>query len=40
MVNIWCGDGLLRDNGLPKSTDEYFHFIEKEFEFLKKEIRG
>ena len=35
-VKIWCGEGLLKDSGLPNSTDEYFQFIDNEFDFLEK----
>ena len=35
-VNIWCGSGNLTENGLPKTLDEYFSFIDKEFDFLNK----
>lgn len=35
-VNIWCGDDSFEENGYPKTLDEYFIFIDKEYEFLKK----
>lgn len=39
-VNIWCGNpNLDDDNGkreVPQTTDEYFTFIENEYEFLDK----
>lgn len=35
-VDIWCGDGTMTESGLPKTLDEYFAFIDKEFEFLSK----
>ena len=35
-VIIWCGDGFFQESGLPKTIDEYFMFIEKEFDFLNK----
>ena len=35
-VNIWCGDGKLDKPGLPETIDDYFVFIDKEFDFLKK----
>ena len=35
-VNIWCGNADFTDNALPTTVDEYFDFIEKEFDFLDK----
>ena len=35
-VNIWCGDGLFQDNGLPKTADEYLAFIDEEIQFVNK----
>ena len=35
-VDIWCGDSSFETSGLPKTTDEYFTFIEKEHAFLDK----
>ncbi len=35
-VDIWCGKGDFSEDGLPKTVDEYFSFIEKELEFLDK----
>lgn len=35
-VNIWSGDGKLNKSGLPETIDEYFKFIDAEFEFLNK----
>lgn len=35
-VDIWCGNTDFVDSGLPKTLDEYFEFIKKEFEFLDK----
>ena len=35
-VDIWCGDAEFTDTGLPKTLEEYFGFIEKEFIFLDK----
>ena len=35
-VDLWCGDTYFEENGLPKTLDEYFTFIKKEFEFLDK----
>ncbi len=33
-VNIWIGDASFTECGLPKTLDEYFEFIDKEFRFL------
>ena len=33
-VDIWCGNADFIEPGLPKTVDEYFEFIEKEFKFL------
>ena len=33
-VKIWCGDTNFKESGLPKTLDEYFAFINGEFEFL------
>ena len=38
-VDIWCGDGKMSESGLPKTIEEYFSFIDKEFEFLSKRNR-
>lgn len=38
-VEVWCGDGKMVESGLPKTIDEYFLFIEKEFDFLAKRNR-
>jgi hypothetical protein len=35
-VDIWCGDSLFQESGLPKTVDEYLDFIDREFLFLKK----
>lgn len=35
-VDIWLGDVNFRDDALPKNTEEYFAFIEKEMAFLEK----
>lgn len=35
-VDIWCGDASFKESGLPKTLDDYFMFIEKEFEFMDK----
>lgn len=35
-VNIWDGAGDFVEDGLPKTLDDYFDFIEKEFAFLDK----
>jgi hypothetical protein len=35
-VNIWCGNADFTECGLPKTIDDYFNFIEKEYEFLEK----
>ena len=35
-VNIWEGTGDFIEDGLPKTLDGYFSFIEKEYEFLDK----
>ena len=35
-VNIWCGDADFKESGLPKTLDEYFAFIDGEFDFLDK----
>ena len=35
-VKIWCGDESLKEEGLPKTVDDYFEFIHNEFDFLSK----
>ena len=35
-VDIWCGDDSFTEDGLPKTIDEYFEFIDREFDFLEK----
>ena len=35
-VNIWCGDASFNEDGLPKTVDDYFLFIDREFDFLDK----
>ena len=35
-VKIWCGNTDFRESGLPKSVEEYFQFIDGEFDFLEK----
>ncbi len=35
-VDIWCGNTDFVDSGLPKTVDEYFNFMDKEFLFLEK----
>ncbi len=35
-VDIWCGDADFKESGLPKTLDDYYKFIEKEFEFMDK----
>lgn len=35
-VDIWCGDAKFEGSGLPKTIDEYFEFIDKEYSFLEK----
>ncbi len=35
-VDIWCGEGDFSGSGLPKTVDDYFLFIDRELEFLKK----
>ena len=35
-VKIWCGNVDFVESGLPKTVDEYFDFIDGEFEFLEK----
>ena len=35
-VNIWCGNAVFEEEGLPKSIDEYFAFLDKELDFLDK----
>lgn len=35
-VDIWLGDGNLETNPLPKTVEEYLHWIKKEMEFLQK----
>ena len=35
-VNIWCGNADFEEEGLPKSVDEYFAFLDKELDFLDK----
>lgn len=34
-VEIWCGNAEFIEEGLPKTIDEYFTFLDKEFVFLK-----
>lgn len=33
-VKIWCGNTDFVESGLPKTVNEYFEFIDGEFEFL------
>lgn len=33
-VDIWDGKGDFTEDGLPKTVDDYFHFIDREFAFL------
>lgn len=35
-VEIWEGNGDFSEEGLPKTVDDYFRFIDKEFAFLEK----
>ncbi len=35
-VKIWCGNTDFVESGLPKTVNEYFEFIDGEFEFLDK----
>ena len=35
-VDIWMGDALFRENGLPKTVEDYFGFLVKEHIFLDK----
>lgn len=35
-VNVWDGKGDFTEDGLPKTLDDYLHFLKKEFEFLAK----
>lgn len=35
-VDIWVGNAEFKEDGLPKTLDEYFEFIDKEFAFLDK----
>ena len=35
-VDRWCGDASFKDNALPKTLDDYFQFIDKEFLFMDK----
>ena len=35
-VKIWCGNTEFADSGLPKTVEEYFQFIELEYDFLGK----
>ena len=35
-VNIWCGDGSFTKSGLPETLDEYFNFLDNEFDFMDK----
>ena len=35
-VNIWCGNAEFSEPGLPRTVDEYFSFMDKEFGFLSK----
>ena len=34
-VDIWCGSSDFSTSGLPKTIEDYFEFIDKEFVFLK-----
>ncbi|MCR4744350.1 MAG: hypothetical protein K5894_03875 [Lachnospiraceae bacterium] len=38
-VKIWIGNADFNEPGLPKSVDEYFDFIDKEYDFLEKRNR-
>lgn len=33
-VDIWCGNSDFSESGLPKTIEDYFEFIDKEFVFL------
>ena len=35
-VNIWEGSGDFKEDGLPKTIEDYFKFIDKEYDFLEK----
>ena len=35
-VDIWCGDASFVKSGLPETIDDYFTFIDEEFDFLDK----
>ena len=35
-VKIWCGDSIFIEDGLPKTLDDYFLFINNELDFLSK----
>ena len=38
-VDIWCGSSDFSESGLPKTIDDYFEFIDKEFVFLNNRSR-
>ena len=35
-VDIWCGDASFEKSALPETIDDYFKFIQNEYEFLEK----
>lgn len=35
-VDVWCGNNDFNEDGLPETVKDYFDFIEKEREFLRK----
>ena len=38
-VKLWCGNADFIEDGLPKTVQEYFGFIENELEFIEKRNR-
>ena len=38
-VNLWLGNDFFEKNPVPRTADEYFTFIGKEYDFLKKRNR-
>ena len=35
-MNIWDGKGDFIEDGLPKTLEAYYSFLDKEFDFLEK----
>ena len=38
-VNFWLGNGDFTDSPLPQTVDDYFHWIEKNLEFVRNRNR-